>query len=266
MENTVSVLSQNQLLSSDFPTKSIAILGLPRSGTNFLRSVLEWNFFCNVEQNAYCWKHGFFPIVSTNSLFKQASLDLVFVTRNPFHAIHSLFSYYSKNGNNLIASQPFKAFLRSRIILHDSSQPSSPQYRFKNPVELWNDLNWNFASIKRNDAAQVHARYEDLMNAPEPTISRIASALNLNSKSDGIAIPSRRVRNMPARQATGKNFYVTNTMFDRTFFDSFSYMDIFDCDDADFMIDNIDTELVASLGYSADLEHCIRFSTSKAIR
>jgi hypothetical protein len=239
--------------------KSVALLGLPRSGTNFLRTILEWNFYCEVKQDAFGWKHGFNPIVVQSSEIKKSTLDFVFITRNPFFAISSLFSYYNKDGKILIASKSFKDFIRNRIILFDSEQINSPQYRFKNPIELWNDINWNFASGNGNENKQIHVKYENLIRYFDETVNNLSAILQLTSKTKKLIIPKTRVKNMPGTQATDQTFYITNKPFDQTYFNNSQFMFDFDSDDIEFIMNNIDLELIEKLEYTYEMNTLIQF-------
>ena len=159
--------------------KNIALFGIFRSGTNFTRTVLEWNYNCQLTTNLLGWKHGFYPVIVERSILKYPNVNTIFVTKNPFSTINSLFNYYQTNGRNIIAADDWKSFLRQRFIIYDFFQKGSPQYRFSNVVDFWNSMNWNYSSIKVPEISIVHIRYEDMLENTFSTAQETASKLDL---------------------------------------------------------------------------------------
>ena len=163
----------------------VTVMGLFRSGTNFLRAALEWNCECSVRYNTFAWKHGFIPIVGASRAATLEATDLVVITKDPFASVDSIYRYYRKRGVNIRAARSWPAFLRSRIVIYDRKQPGSPQFRFQNPVQLWNDLNWNFTRFEAAGCLNVHVRYLDLLDYPQGTLSGLVQRLGLPRKSEG---------------------------------------------------------------------------------
>lgn len=238
--------------------KPIAMFGLFRSGTNFVRTLLEWNFACAVRQNAYCWKHGFFPIISQRSEVSIKEMDLVYVTRNPFHAISSLHAYLVSNGSNIRAEKDFKAFIRNRIVIYDKGLAQSPEYRFASPIEYWNDLNWNLASIRRQEYTQLQIKYEEAMGDPAGLARKAGKILELKPLTDEIAVPQERVKNMPATNKTNRDFYVTKNTFDDSEFRQKTYMSKFTVEDIAFIVQRLDRDLLDTLDYRAEVDKLVK--------
>jgi len=237
-------------------TRNIALFGIFRSGTNYTRTILEWNYHCQLTTNLLGWKHGFYPIIAEMSVLDYPVADTIFVTKNPFSAIDSLFNYFQTNGRNIIASKEWKQFLRKRFIIYDFSQQHSPQYRFSNVVELWNCMNWNFSSVQKKEFSSVHIRYEDMLEDVILTANSVAEILNLQprfSVIDDFRIPSRVTRNMGDKQCQSDEDYLTNKVFDKTRYSSKDYYQLFDTDDIDFVLNALDMDLVRHLGYEAEI-------------
>jgi len=236
--------------------KDIALFGIFRSGTNFTRTVLEWNYHCRLIYNMYGWKHGFYPIIVTRSTLRYPSVNTLFVTKNPFSSIFSLFKYFRLNGKNIIAATEWKHFLRQRFIIHDSFQPHSPQYRFSNVVEFWNNLNWNYASLLDSKITSVHVRYEDLLENPAATAEGIAERLELQprfSSLDEFRVPTEVTMRMSDRKNRSFEDYLTDIPFDKTAYSGKLYYRYFDISDIHFIMDNLDMELIRKLGYDTEI-------------
>jgi len=237
-------------------TRNIALFGIFRSGTNYTRTVLEWNYHCQLTTNRLGWKHGFYPIIVERSVLDYPVADTIFVTKNPFSSINSLFNYFQTNGRNIIAGKEWKQFLRQRFVIYDFFQQHSPQYRFANVVELWNSMNWNFSSIQKTEFSSVHIRYEDILEDVAFTAKTVAETLNLQPRFSGIddfRIPSRVTRNMGDKQRQSDEDYLTDKLFNKTRYSSKEYYQLFDTDDIDFVLEALDMDLVQHLGYEAEM-------------
>jgi hypothetical protein len=236
--------------------REVGVLGIFRSGTNFVRTILEWNYDCRVVNNVHGWKHGFFPVIVAESKLRYPEIDFIHVTKNPFSSIASLYRYYANREMNLGASREWTAFLRGRLIVFDSSQSHSPQYRFANPVDYWNAMNWNLASVELPAGRSVHVQYERLLKAPEFEASRIAGALKLTKRAaTEFRVPLTRVRNMGDGPREKDEDYVTSNPFEPARYGpERAYLAQFNEDDLRFVLGSLDTELAGRLGYTDEIE------------
>jgi hypothetical protein len=57
--------------------KRIAVIGGFRSGTNYLRFLLENNYRCDVSFHAFGWKHANVPIISDQFLMKYQKYSMI---------------------------------------------------------------------------------------------------------------------------------------------------------------------------------------------
>jgi hypothetical protein len=178
------------------------------------------------------------------------------VTKDPFASIHSIYRYFRRRGRHIRGARSWSAFLRSRIVIYDDHQTGSPQFRFQNPVQLWNDLNWNFTRFEASGFQNLHVRYLDLLVDPQATLSHVTRRLELPRKSDGdFELPTNKVRRMSEDRRSGKDEYVRQEAFDDgRYYREAEYMAHYDADDIRFVTDNLDHELVRDLGYAATIE------------
>ena len=226
--------------------KKIAIQGLFRTGTNFTKSILENNYHCQTSFTTFGWKHSFIPELAGNQKTKKYDLCIL-VTKNPFSFLVSLFNYHVKEKMNIIAPNTFDEFLSSRIIIYNSHNPDSQRFKFKNPIEMWNQLNFNFLHTKNT----THICYEDLINSPQLLIEQAVKGLNLRVKNKGsFVIPSQKVKRL-GDSAPGKNIndYTTKDKFNSTSYQKHAYMKEFSTDNISFILSNIDFDLVEQLDY-----------------
>lgn len=234
--------------------KQISLLGMFRSGTNFTKIVLESNYEVVIDTDAFGWKHGFLPILSKHAGIAYPGLDYVYVTKNPFSSIWSLYNYFSSNKRNIRAAENWKKFLRSRFVILDGWTPGSPQFRFSTPVDYWNSMNWNLASGEAGGTACVHVRYESFLEQTQHEAERVAGALGIERRSEHsqFVVPEERVRNLGSRQRVLKAQTTHDEKFDRESQTAHVYMDSFDTEDTEYVLASVDRELVKRLGY-ADL-------------
>lgn len=227
-----------------------------RSGTNFTRTIMEWNYHCKLTTDMLGWKHGFYPVIVERSELNYPVRDIIFVTKNPFSSINSLYNYYQTNGRNIVAPDEWKAFLRQRFAIYDFFQENSPQYRFANVVDYWNSINWNFSSVQKTEFSTTHVKYEDMLENTIQTAQSIANKLKLKPRFDSIEnfrIPEKITKNMGDKMRTSDADYLTNRAFNKNQYSNKDYYQRFDIKDIAFVIDNIDMDLVALLGYSNEI-------------
>lgn len=236
--------------------RKIALLGIFRSGTNFTRTVMEWNYECQMVTDEFGWKHGFYPVVVERSKVRYPDIDVVFVTKSPFSTIASLYRYYTSNGRNIISSKDWKQFLTQRFVIYDYFQKYSPQYRFANVVDYWNSMNWNYYSVKRPGITGVHVRYEDMLVTPLQSARSIADILKLSARfinDDNFRVPEYVTRNMGDQERKTDSDYLTDMRFSHMPYEKREYLQLFDADDINFVVRNLDIPLVSELGYMAEV-------------
>lgn len=237
--------------------KKIALVGGFRSGTNYTRTIMEWNYECEMVYNAYGWKHGYIPIVSEGSPVARRTEPVVFVTKNPFSSIRSLYKYYKSVGRNVIADVGWKRFLRGRFITYDYFLPKSPQYRYSNVVDYWNSMNWNYSSLGVNDSISVHVAYEEMLRKPLLASNAVAKTLGLSERyrsKKQFLVPEMVTKNMNDSERPNANIYVTDKRFNRLSYGDEAVFKVFDREDIEFILAHLDLELVDRLNYTGIIE------------
>ena len=239
---------------SEAERATIAVVGVFRSGTNYLRTLLELNYRARITYNAYGWKHGLVPIVTRGSTVEFPNLPTLVIARNPFGAIEALFRYVVRAGANIICRPDWHGFLRERLIVYDKWTPHSPQLWFPNPAHYWTAMNWNYLSAGGSGHPVCFVRYEDLLADPQAETQRIAAELSLDSLPgrEGFVDVQQRVKAMNDRDRSLPADYATALRFNRReFYLSHAYMDRFDNEDRSLVESLLDRELLERMGYEA---------------
>jgi hypothetical protein len=235
--------------------KKVAIMGMFRSGTNYTRTVMEWNFDVVVEYNTYGWKHGLFPILSSQCSIIVPNVPLLTISKHPLAALESLFRYYLTNGKNLRASKSFDSFLRNPIVIFDQSLLSSSELWFRNPIDYYNTLYLNLLSARSVVSSGTHIKYEDAIASPSLEFERISNILNLDRKAAGkiepIIIPEHRTRNMgEGKKRSDPSVYVSTNVFSPDYYIKQEYRSAYSGADLLWVRSQINEELMEKLDYN----------------
>jgi hypothetical protein len=229
---------------------SVNLIGLFRSGTNYVRTLLEWNYDVTVNYDGYGWKHAVVPTFTNASRFTYPEGKTLVVVKNPYAVLLSWYKYATSNGRNIRGdTSSFGAFIRNRIYYRDDFNKSlAPEYYFPNPVQMWNSVVWNHVSVAEQTGGFI-VEYEDVLRSPEGTSARIAHKLGLNRKSDEFVHPQNVVRNMGDRgRRNERSRYVTKREFDSSYYLDKEYVREYCEDDLVFVTGSLDAEVIERAG------------------
>ena len=233
--------------------KELNLIGLFRSGTNYTRTLLELNYETQVRYNALGWKHGVIPTYTKDSGYRYPELPTITVVKEPFAVLDSWLRYFKKRGKNLRSEfngKGISSFIRNRIVYFNEAAETSPEYRFVNPVQMWNFVVWNHLSFVKKNGGIV-LKYEDLIRDPETACQKVAEKFGLQRKSGEFVIPEYTTRNM---NDSGERYrsedYMTGGRFERKeYFAGREYLKKFSPRDREFIRKELDPELLDMLGY-----------------
>lgn len=226
----------------------VTVVGAFRSGTNYLKALLEQNHRCEVRFNTYGWKHGFIPVVSEFADYGFEIEHGVFVTKSPLSYLSSLHAYHSEIGRNMTAPKGWHEFLRSPLTIYIEIAPDSPEYRFASPVDYWNALNWNHLSVARKAPGFVHCKYESLIAGDEARVAELAARWGLVRNKGEFIRPEKKMQRM-SDAPDAKKRYESDQSFEPEHYLSRAYLDRFAPDDVEFVANRVDPEVLHLLGY-----------------
>lgn len=240
-------------------TIRLNLIGLFRSGTNYARTILEWNYDVEVVYDAYGWKHAMVPTFTDFSKLTYPDGKLLVVVKDPYSTLLSWYNYATKNGRNVRGdTRSFSTFIRNKIYFRDDNNKSlAPEYYFTDPVQMWNSVVWNHLSVASQTGGFV-VEYGELLLSPEETSSKIASYLGLKRKSAEFLCPKNILRNMNDGINTDeKSRYLTRKVFHSSYQLNREYIHEYSEDDWAFVTRSLDADVIRDSkirldGYSDD--------------
>lgn len=234
-------------------TPRVALMGALRSGTNYLKFLLESNYLVRAEFGVFGWKHGGVPILTPSRVMAYPDLPLFYVVKNPFAFARSLYRYHGlrrEKGHaiSLVAADAWEKFLTGPIEIFDSQLKSSPRMRFPNPIQYWNFLYWNLETLDRRRFRVYGLNYESLVADPE-TLREIEAIAPLVRRHDMILTPRNdleRLGNTPdARYSDGQ----TVQGFDASYYTEGRYLTGFSDAQRSFVLEEADAWIMERRGY-----------------
>lgn len=236
--------------------RTISLIGMFRTGTNYARSLLELNYDVQVVYNTFGWKHGPLPTFNKESAFNYPDVPCVCVVKDPLATVVSWWKYIERTGKNIkTQASSFSEFIKSPVIFYDEWNEKSPEYWFSNPFDMWNSMVWNHTSYMDKSSGVV-VRYEDLIATPEAECERISRIIGVEKRGNTFVNVNKKVKNMSYSSCReGVESYVSNQSFqDLGYFKEKGYLNEYSRSDFQYARASLNGELVERLGYTDSLE------------
>lgn len=228
--------------------RQLALMGAFRTGTNYVRYLLEKNFECKVSFDAYGWKHSGVPIFSRHSKFSYPKMPVVYVYKHPAAFVVSLYNYFLQVNKNIMASTEWEEFLRKPFVIYDLKSEGSPQMRFSNPVQYWNFIYWNLSNLPVDRINSEGLRYESVLENPEFEVGSVASRLGLRRNSLPFSVPEGRLRRLNDRSFNPQKA-VRDEKFDDDLYKNRKFFSLYTEADLQFLRKEVDGQLMAQFSY-----------------
>lgn len=231
------------------------VTGIFRSGTNLFRTLMETGYDCRITYDIYGWKHAPFPLVSRSDEMRYPERPNVFLTKNPYSLLSSLYAYAWKPTPHFktMGEQNMSSFLTSSVVLRPLTG-KSPELYFDNPIAMINTYYWNYVStVAFKPKRFMLVTYEDLISDPETVTAAVAQHFNLKKRAAEVALPSEKTRNMRSQQKN-ENRYVGNEEFDLERVVNHDYMSEFSAADKALVAAGFNSETARALGYGDLME------------
>ena len=149
-----------------FPTFDLRIIGVPRSGTNITKYLIETHTSCHCCFDNGWWKHGIIPLNRKNDL------PTVILFRNPYQQLVSFYRFSLKGRIAIRGDRDLHKFMSSPVIMYDPR--SKMQISFPTPYAYW--LDYYDAALNWRNADKVLVLLDDLQAAPA-TVVKVAEML-----------------------------------------------------------------------------------------
>ena len=191
--------------------------GLQKSGTNYLKHLLEENFHVQVLVNKGGWKHGAYRLPS----LLGRELNCMVSTKNVLAWLFSMWKYSGK-------SEKFVPFVMRGTM-----------------VEHWGVMhrNWLHAAEKLTKPKMVFIRYEDVLVHPGNAMGQAAEALDLGPRKTAVFWTPKGELTSTGSQR--------KKHFDPRFYRQEKYRAQYNKKLLAFVRENVDPGVVAALGYEA---------------
>ena len=234
----------------------VAVAGALRTGTNYLKFLLETNYAVRAESGAFGWKHGGVPILPAGGSASYPDMPLFYIVKNPFAFALSLHRYHRRKREqghaiSLTGADAWDDFLFGPIEIFDSQLEGSPRMRFANPIQYWNFLYWNLETLDRRSFRVHGLNYESLVADPE-TLREIESLVPLVRRQATIATPRNHLRRLgTAADAVPPAAYETDDDFDTSYYTHRRYLEGYSDAQRSFVRGQADPWLMERRGYDA---------------
>lgn len=228
----------------------VKLFGTHRSGTNYLQALLELNYRVSCLGSEGAWKHAPYPAVYRNGVFVPLPHPAIGIAKSPLAAMISMFRYHrARHFTNADCGKDWDSFLRSRLIIFDAKQRGMPSFYYANPMEYWNSLNHNIASLPEAHGTLV--KYEDLLTHPAITLDRISADLGLQRKTSRLITPKRvAARLTDTSERRSADDYQEEEVFDRArYYVDHGYLDDYSPQQVDLVLTHIDETVADRWGY-----------------
>ena len=156
---------------------NIKIFGLQRTGTNWLRALLQRNYKVDVMVNQGGWKHG------QISWFAQEWNYIIVLTKHPAAWLVSLWGHMNREyrGQDYFTAQSLAEFIRHPFIIPGVTPPKPHKWRVRasNPIQHYNNTYYHWLSITPGPPYVSLIKYEELLAHPEEELDCLAHLMGL---------------------------------------------------------------------------------------
>lgn len=234
----------------------VAVMGALRSGTNYLKFLLETNYLVRADFSACGWKHGGVPILPAGGPGTYPAVPLLYIVKNPYAFALSLHRYHRNalergHAISLVAADAWEEFLSSPIEIFDSQLAGSPRMRFANPIQYWNFIYWNLETLDPRRFTVCGLNYEDLVADPA-ALSRIEAVARLERRQAETRTPSHQLRRLGGGASdVAPAAYETADGFDSRYYVDRRYLEAYSDAQLSFVRAQADPWLMGRRGYTA---------------
>jgi len=152
--------------------KEIKEYGLHRSGTNFLRVILQENYEIVLLTNTGGWKHGYYELPQRLG----HETDVVICVKNPYAWLLSFYNHLQPE-----KKITFEEFLSQPLNLQRPERQDRALCA-DGPAQLWVQMYEHWLAVELKNHRRFIFRYEDVLADPRGSIQEMVSALELRRR------------------------------------------------------------------------------------
>jgi hypothetical protein len=155
---------------------AVRVMGVPRSGTNLAKYLLERYLGVPVVFDQGFWKHGVFPALMNGRDMEHGNLPIIVMSKDP---VSQILSWYRLARNNTIfkPNGNLGAFLSKPFEVRQDFTEKRMEYRFRSPADYWNQFYFAMDALRRTGAPVHFVCYEQLVSEPALCLHMISHFL-----------------------------------------------------------------------------------------
>jgi hypothetical protein len=152
------------------------VMGVPRSGTNLAKYLLERYLGVPVVFDQGFWKHGVFPALMNGRDIQHGDLPIIVMSKDP---VSQILSWYRLARNNTIfkPNGNLGSFLSKPFEVRQDFTEKWMEYRFQSPADYWNQFYFAMDALRRTGAPVHFVCYEQLVSEPALSLHVISHFL-----------------------------------------------------------------------------------------
>jgi hypothetical protein len=166
---------------------NMRVIGVPRSGTNLFKFLVESHTGINCHFSIGWWKHGIISPIIVNREAQADTFPTVIMFRDPLFQLISFYKFAQKGRRAMSGADGFENFVSSPIRM--SHQGLMIEYMYSSPVEYL--MQFYYAAVNWKIANKYFVKIEDLNNDPSIVKQVIAKAYPGISLDFTPALPDR---------------------------------------------------------------------------
>ncbi|QND63573.1 sulfotransferase [Mesorhizobium loti] len=155
---------------------AVRVMGVPRSGTNLAKYLLERYLGVPVVFDQGFWKHGVFPALMNGRDMEHGDLPIIVMSKDP---VSQILSWYRLARNNTIfkPNGNLGAFLGKPFEVRQDFTEKRMEYRFRSPADYWNQFYFAMDALRRTGAPVHFVCYEQIVSEPALCLHMISHFL-----------------------------------------------------------------------------------------
>jgi hypothetical protein len=190
--------------------KKVRVIGVPRSGTNLVKYLIETNTDIRCYFNKGWWKHAIIPPLMTQLESIIDEIPTLIMFREPLRQIASFYKFARKGRGAISGSSDFRTFIASPIRMIAARDF---KYYYGSPVEYWTQ--YYYAAIEWGSKQKFYVDLEELQVSPSIIGDIVAEIFPQARETINAALPDRylgRNRDIHVSEAWS---YETDTTLDQ---------------------------------------------------
>jgi hypothetical protein len=189
--------------------QELRVIGVPRSGTNLVKYLIENNTDVRCFFNLGWWKHAVIPTFMVQEQIRKTETPTLIMFREPLRQVASFYNFARKGRTAISGAEQFRAFISSPIRM--TPDINSIEYHFCTPIEYWTQF--YYAATRWTSDNKFFIDLDDLQKDPR-ILAAVLSEIFSDTQSINPRLPERYLGRNPDRQVSEGWEFEPGTTFD----------------------------------------------------